>query len=432
MTNSDPELPDQASLRKPALWAALAHRDFAFLWAGGISMSITGVLRTLVSGQWLYDTTGSPALLGMLGAVQLLQLPVGLYGGTLSDRINRKKLMVMTQRVAFTMLFFLTMLAAYDTLKPWHIFAVTGVSGIVNNLGSSARPAMLPRVVPRELLTHAVTTQIATRQISVIIAPIIFWQVFERLGVTTAFAIAASLALISMIMPMLIKASGQPEGTGRHTTIKLLREGYDFVMGHRLLPGLYLLDIGVVIVSFYRQLFPVFADQLYGLGAAGTGMLNTADAIGGIIGTYIVLRANSYKKKGFLVLVATLIYAVLLFGFGINRVFFIGLVFIAGLGIMDAISQAMRQTIVQLTTPDRLLGRASSAHSFAASGANHLGQIEVGIMSGIIGAGNTLILGGAISLLVVFGVWYLMPSIRSYSYDPEHPYETEEENRNRI
>ena len=154
-------------------------------------------------------------------------------------------------------------------------------------------------------------------------------------------------------------------------------------------------------------------------------MLKTADAIGGIIGTYIVLRANSYKKKGFLVLVATLIYAVLLFGFGINRVFFIGLVFIAGLGIMDAISQAMRQTIVQLTTPDRLLGRASSAHSFAASGANHLGQIEVGIMSGIIGAGNTLILGGAISLLVVFGVWYLIQSIRKYSYDPEHPYETE-------
>ena len=113
MKNSDPELPDQANLRKPALWAALGHRDFAFLWAGGISMSITGVLRTLVSGQWLYDTTGSPALLGMLGAVQLLQLPVGLYGGTLSDRINRKKLMVMTQGVAFTMLFFLGKIYAF-------------------------------------------------------------------------------------------------------------------------------------------------------------------------------------------------------------------------------------------------------------------------------------------------------------------------------
>lgn len=391
-------------------------------------MSITMVLRTLISAQWLYETTESPAQLGLLGAVQLLQMPVVLYGGTLADRVDRKKLMAMTQAMAFGMLLLLTSLAASNALQPWHIFAATGISGMVNMLGAAARPAMLPRVVPRELLAHAVTVQVATRQVSMIFAPIIFWQVFERYGVTTAFAIATVTAFISMLSPVLIRASGKPEvDVRRGTTAAALKEGFRFVMGHRLLPGLYLLDIGVVIVSFYRQLFPIFADQLYGLGAAGTGLLNTADAVGGIMGTFLVLYTARFRRKGLIVLIGTLVYAAFLFAFGANRMFPLGLGIVGILGATDSISMTMRQTIVQLTTPDMLLGRASSAHSFAAMGANHLGQIEVGVMSGLIGAGNTMLLGGVVSLLVVGAIWQFMPGIRRYRYDPANPYERHEQ-----
>jgi ENTS family enterobactin (siderophore) exporter len=422
--------PSQAPqpLSDPKPWAVFAHRDYTVLWAGVVSMSVTMVLRTLISAQWLYETTGSPAQLGLLGAVQLLQMPVALYGGTLADRVDRKKLMAMTQGMAFGMLLLLTSLAASNALQPWHIFAATGISGMVNMLGAAARPAMLPRVIPRELLPHAVAVQVATRQVSMIFAPIIFWQVFERYGVTTAFAIATVTAFISLLSPILIHASGKPEADAeRPTTASALKEGFRFVMGHRLLPGLYLLDIGVVIVSFYRQLFPIFADQLYGLGAAGTGLLNTADAVGGIIGTFLVFYTSRFRRKGLIVLIGTLVYAVFLFAFGANRIFPVGLVIVAILGATDSISMTMRQTIVQLTTPDMLLGRASSAHSFAAMGANHLGQIEVGVMSGLIGAGNTMLLGGVVSLLVVGAIWQLMPGIRRYRYDPANPYERHEQ-----
>jgi predicted MFS family arabinose efflux permease len=287
---------------------------------------------------------------------------------------------------------------------------------------------MLPRVLPREKLTHAVTTQIATWQIAGIVAPILFWQAYELLGVTTSFAIAAGIALSSMVTPMLIRASGKPErGASRRTTLGSLKEGYRFVMGHRLLPGLYALDIGVVIFSYYRPLFPVFADQLYGLGAAGTGLLNTADSAGSVLGTLSVLHTGRVQRKGLLVLAVTLVFAVLLFAFGFNRVFWIGLVIVAVLGAMDAISMTMRQTIVQLTTPDKLLGRASSAHSFAAMGANNLGQTTVGLLSGAMGAGNTMVLGGVVSLLVVAAIWQFMPGVRRYKYDPQNPYEKFEE-----
>ena len=95
----------------------------------------------------------------------------------------------------------LTLLAAADRLVPWHIFAVTGISGVANLLGGSARPAMLPRVVPRRLLINAVTTQTVSFQVAAIAAPIIFWQLFDRLGVTSSFAVAAGVALANATAP---------------------------------------------------------------------------------------------------------------------------------------------------------------------------------------------------------------------------------------
>ena len=412
------EQPRQPTQHDHRPWAVFAHRDFNLLWAGGVAMAGTMTLRTLISAQWLYEETGSAAQLGLLGAVQLLQVPVALYGGTLADSVDRKKLMAATQGVAGGMLLALTLLAATDRLAPWHIFAVTGISGVVNLLGGSARPAMLPRVVPRRLLINAVTTQTVSTQVAAVAAPIIFWQLFEVFGVTTSFAVATGVALASAVAPLLITASGRPEGGSARAPLKSLKEGYAFVMGHELLPGLFLLDVGVTVVSFYRTLFPIFADQLYGLGASGTGLLSAANSAGAILGSFVVFLTDRVGRKGMLVLVATLAYALLLFAFGFNKVFLLGLVIVGLLGATDSVGMTMRQAIAQLTTPDRLLGRASSAHTFAAMGANNLGQIEVGVLSGAIGAGNTMILGGVAALCAVLAIWRFMPGIARYRYDP--------------
>ena len=380
-------------------------------------MTVSMLLRTLISTQWLYDTTGSAAQLGLLGAVQFVQLPMALYGGALADRIDRKKLMVLTQVVGTLLLVILTLLAASNTLQPWHIFAVTGISSMANTLGSSARPAMLPRVVSRSLLMHAVTTLNVSSQLATVVGPILFWPLYEQLGITMAFGISTGISLLSVVLPLFIKTSGKPEVISRQSTWTSLKEGTLFVMRHPLLPGIFFLDLGVTVVSFYRQLFPVFADQLYGLGASGTGLLNTANAIGGIIGTFAVFFAARFARKGVLVLAATLVYAVFLIAFGFNRSFPVGLVIVGILGMTDSMTVTIRQAIVQFTTPDQLLGRAASIRTFAAMSANNIGQVEVGILSGIIGAGQTMLIGGVLSVVFVVMVWRFLPGIRRYRYD---------------
>ena len=215
---------------------------------------------------------------------------------------------------------------------------------------------------------------------------------------------------------VIIRASGKPETLSKESTWNSLKSGALFIKQHSLLPGIFILDFGVTIVSFYRQLFPVFADQLYGLGAEGTGLLNTANAIGGIIGTMAVFYAGKFTRKGIMVLAATLVYAFFLIAFGLNTNFTIGLVIVGILGMADSITVTLRQVIVQLTTPDQMLGRAASIRSFAAMSANNLGQVEVGVLSGIIGAGQTMLLGGVLSVLFVGIIWRFMPSIRRYIY----------------
>lgn len=379
-------------------------------------MMVAMQIRMFASGQWLLDETGSAAQLGYLGAIQLLQMPVVIYGGALADTMDRKKLMGLTQIVSFGSLALLALAAFTGTLAPWHVFVATGVTGIVNMLGTSARPAMISRVVPKTHITHAVTINTATFQVAGIAAPLIFGGLYTFAGPGPTFAAAAAIAVLSVVCPLLIRVSGAPDGGSRRVTLQSLKEGFSFVKNHKLLPGLYMLDIGVTVVSFYRFLFPVFARDLYGMGAGAAGALGAANSLGGVLGSMLVLYTAKAPRKGLLVLVATLIYALLLFAFGMNPFFWVGLVIVAGLGMMDAIGMTMRQAIVQLTTPDALLGRASSAHSFSAMGANHVGQMEVAFVSAAVGAGPAMVIGGFVSVVVVAVIWRGVRSIREYRY----------------
>ena len=196
-------------------------------------------------------------------------------------------------------------------------------------------------------------------------------------------------------------------------------DGLKYVRTHPILPGLYLLDVGVTVVSFYRQLFPIFAHQLYGFirpvdSRAAVTALTWANSAGGLTGSLIVMFTRDYRAKGMLVLWATLFYGFLLIVFGAPTVLWTGMIVVIFLGATDAVGMTSRQAIVQLTTPDNMRGRASAAHSLAAMSANGIGQFEVGVMSGMIGASKTMYIGGVISIIVVFLIWWLVKGVRQY------------------
>lgn len=376
-------------------------------------------MRMLATGVWLYDVTGSGLQLGLLGVVQLaVQLPAILYGGALADRWDRKKLIAVAQSFSFVFMALVAVLGATDRLEPWHIYAVTAILGISSVLGGPARSAITANIVPRSHLMHAVTSNQATFQIGAIAAPLAFALVVETLDSTAAFVVSALFALPASLMPLMIRAQVAPaESQGSdESVLRRIGEGAVYVMRHPILPGLYLLDIGVTVVTFYRQILPLIVDRMFKAGPGTVGVMTAANSLGGVVGTFSVLFLANFRAKGMLVLYATLVYAVLITAFGFTTSLWLGTLLIAGLGATDAIGMTTRQTTVQLTTPDHMRGRAVSAHSVSAMTANNLGTFEVGFMSEQIGADRTMILGGMISVVVVILVWWLVKGVREYRY----------------
>ena len=400
-------------------WSAFEFIDYRILWASAITAMFTMNLRVIVTGIWLYEETGSGFTLAWLGILEfVMRIPANLYGGALADQIDRKKIIIFCQLASFIVMTILTLLLFVEKLEIWHVYSATALLSATSVMSHPSRSALTANVVPKTHLVHAVATNTITMQISTIILPVIFWITSLPPTLTLTFGVTAFFGLLSFIIPFYIKTSGSKhlEIKKNKSTINNIIDGLKYVISHPILPGLYLLDISVTVVSFYRQLFPIFADQLYKGGRATVSILTGANSIGGILGSLLVVQTAKYQPKGMLVLYATLIYAILLILFGSINILWIGVIVIIALGATDSIGMTTRQTIVQMTTPDRMRGRAVAAHSLAAMTANGIGQAEVGFMSEIIGADNTMIFGGIVSIIATLSIWWLVRGIRQYRY----------------
>ena len=399
-------------------WAAFRFRDYRILWSSSVSATLTMNLRIIATGIWLYEETGAGSTLAWLGLVEfVMRIPANLYGGALADEVDRKKIMVASQFASFALIGIMAILLSMDSLMIWHVYVVTALLSATSVMSNPARSALTANIVPKSYLVHAVATNTITMQIGTIAMPLVFWLTSLTSTLTLTFVIASLCGLVSTVVPLFIHTPGMAKNVSLSSSrAKNIIEGLKYVKSHPILPGLYLLDICVTVVSFYRQLFPIFADQLYKGGRGTVSILTAANSFGGVMGSALVMFTSQFKAKGMLVLYATLVYAILLIAFGAIPSLWIGSLIIIALGATDSIGMTTRQTVVQLTTPDNMRGRAVSAHSLAAMTANGIGQAEVGFMSDVIGASNTMMLGGAISLIATLLIWWLIKGIRLYRY----------------
>ncbi len=416
MTNSPPPS-DPTPPPRHGSWSALVFPQYRLLWLATIAAVLTQELRLVVTGVWLYDITGSAAQLGLLGLIQLVvQIPAVLFGGTLADRLDRRLMTAWTQAVTLAFMALMAGLVAADALLPWHVYVVTAALSVTSVFGAPARSALIGATVPAEHMVDAVTTNWITQQVAIVAAPLGFAAIAGSMGLVPVFVLAAVFAVPSVVLPLMMRVDASAPVTEGETGSVLQRtwEGLRYVRTHPLLPALYFMDTGVTVVSFYRQMYPVLAHQLFGGGAGVVGLLTAANSAGAIGGSFAVLGLRRFKRTGLIVLIAHFVYALLLFPFALVPYLWVGLICIAGLGAMDAMSVTVRQATVQLSTPDAMRGRALSVMLFSAQTANNVGTLWVGMLSALIGASGTMVVGGTASLLFVAGVWQRARAVRDY------------------
>jgi MFS family permease len=407
-------------------WASLAYRDYRLLWGSNIFAQIGQHMRQLVNYYLVYDITGSTVQLGLTGLFQLFpMLLLGLFGGTLADLMNRKKLIIITMGAGFLIPLGLWFLAFNERIEVWHIFAAVTVTSFVNVFGGPARSSMLARTVPKNLLMNAFTINTGSMQSTMLLGPFIAGLVIAGLGVANGYFISSFLFFPAMIGVSLLRTSGAPDpeairnkqpGFGPFVSgvLKSAWEGARFVWSQRLLMSIFALDIGVTVVSYFRPLLAAFAKDVYKVGPTHLGIITASVPLGSILGATFLLLASGIRRKGLMIFIATFMYSVCLGLFGLTATFWLAAISVGALGFFDSISMTIKHATVQIVTPDHLRGRASSALSMAAMTANASGTLEVGLLAAWVGPQNAMLIGSGICLAVVLIGWMTLKTLKNY------------------
>ena len=396
-------------------WSSLLIRDYRLLWLASVLSSLAGQIRNVSTLYQVYDISGSAFKLGLTGFLETLPFIIfGLFAGAVADAFDRKKLLVATITLQIVPNLALGILTLAGITQVWHIYALGLLGAFVEVFNWPARAALIPRLVPQNLLMNAMVVNTMILQTSFLVGPAIGGFLIDRGGLATAYFASTLLFVPAAIAIVSVRTSGKIEGARRRVNLKSIVEGIEFIWIQRIILSLFLLDFAVVLVGFYRPILPIFAADVFKTGASGLGLLYAAPSAGSLLGTTALLMAGDVNRKGVLVIIAALFFAGGLAFLGISQWFGMAVVAVLILGFADSISVAIRRTVVQLLAPDGMLGRAASLITVFAQTTNGLGALLAGIAAQYMGAPNALLLGSALCFIMILGICVAIPQLWRY------------------
>jgi MFS family permease len=396
-------------------WSSLLIRDYRLIFVTILCANTSNHMRNVASLYQVYHLSGSSVQLGLAGFFQALPfIFFGLFGGVLADTLNRKKLIAITHTINILPGLLLALLTATEVVQVWHINVLNVLAGALQVLGGPARQAIMPGLVPQAYILNAVTMTTLMMQGTQLTAPVIAGFLIDGFGVQASYFVDAALLVPSVGAVLLIRASGLPHGQRRRIGWRSLVEGFEFLWHTRIILSLFVLDFFAVLFGFYRPILPIFADTIFHVGPRGLGMLYAAPAIGALMGSGILLTAGNVERKGVLVVLATLLFAVNLGFLGLSKWFWMGLLAVGALGFADAMSVAIRRTVVQTLAPDDMRGRATSFLTVFAQTTNALGAMIAGAGAALLGAPNAVLVGSFLCVLTVLATCWAIPQLWQY------------------
>lgn len=396
-------------------WASLRYRDFSLLFAASFFVTTAHQMRQTQNLYQVYELSGSAFLLGLTGLAQAVPLfAIGLFGGTLADLMDRRTLACLTILGNLLVAAALGILTLTGAVEVWHILIATALTSGLNIILYPARMAMISGVVPRSHLTNAAALNSSVSQSAHFIGPMFAGLALAWVSAGPAYLLNALSYIPAALAFLIMRSPAETERIKIALSVKGLLDGLRFLVSERIVFSLVLLDFAIIGVGFYRPLLPVFAKDIFHVGPAGFGLLASAPAVGGTLGTLALLAARDVKRTGLLALWAFFFFSLFLGVFALTRNFFLAIVLAGGLGLTNSLQAVMRQTAFHLLTPDHVRGRAFSVFNMFSQGANSVGAMVVGFTASLTGAPGALLIGGTIGLILTLAMWTAWPGLREF------------------
>ncbi len=400
----------------PTTLVALQHRDFRLLWLGQV-VSVAGTQMQQITINWhVYQLTGSPVALGLLGLVRFLPIVVfSLMGGVFADVHDRRRVLLFTQSAMMlsAALLGISTIAGWDS--PLVIYALTAATAAASAFDSPARQALVPNLVPKEHLTNALSLNTMMYQTAAILGPAIGGFIIAGAGVGTVYWFNA-VSFLAVLFALLVMRTPTQEQVGvARPSLEALADGIRFVRDSKIILSTMLLDFLATFFSSASALLPIFASNILRVGPQGLGFLYAAESIGSVTAGLAIATFGNIKRKGAVLLWAIALYGVATTLYGMSQWFALSFLFLALVGATDGVSTILRNTIRQLATPDYLRGRMTSVNMLFFQGGPQLGNLEAGLAAELLGAPLSVITGGLATIVLVAITAWLIPQLRNYN-----------------
>jgi MFS family permease len=397
-------------------YVSLRNRNFLWFVASLVAFTLGTQIQATVVAWQVYALTRDPLSLGLVGLAEALPfIGAALYAGHVADRHDRKLISLLAIGVqtlsAAILLLYTVRPGVLAGGRVWPIYVVVFLSGIARSFLQPARTALSAEIVPRETYINAIAWRSSLWELAAVVGPALGGVLYGFTSARVSYATEMALCLAGLIFYARIAYTRQPRAAQEGSIGENLTIGIRFLLTQPELLGAQLLDLFSVLFGGAVALLPIFTSEILHVGPEGLGVLRAAPAAGAVLMS-VFLAHRKLRRAGRTLLLCVAGFGLCWVFFALSRSFWLSLVLLAVSGMLDSVSVVIRSTLLTIRTPQHLLGRVSAVNQIFIGSSNEIGSFESGVAAKLLGAVNSVILGGLVTLGVVGVTGWKIPALR--------------------
>jgi MFS family permease len=399
--------------------ALVRERDFMVFLGTRVAAVLGTAAQSVTIGWQVYDlaraergVAESALYVGLVGGATFLPLVfLALPAGVVADRYPRKRILMGCFAAQALLAGTLAWTAATGALSVRGLIAFAFIFGITRAFFAPANASMAPMLVPPSLLPRAIAWNSLAFEIGTISGPALAGLLVGSWSSAHSYAVSLTLYILSAAGLATIRHSTRPTAQPG-SRLELVLEGLRYIRDNKLVLGAISLDMVAVLLGGATALLPVFARDILQVGPQGFGLMRSAPAVGAAVVALVLASRPIQRRAGLSLFTGVAIFGLATVVFGLSRSLWLSLVALAVLGGADMVSVYVRQTLVQIVTPDAMRGRVAAVSFLFISASNEFGEFESGVTARLFGPVGAAVFGGIASLFVT-GLWArLFPALR--------------------
>lgn len=408
-------------------YAALRYREFNIFLLVRFAMVLAWTMQFILIEWLVYSLTKDPLSLGIIGLMEVIpSVGMALFAGHIVDQREKRNLLVycILGFSAISLgLFVFSLPSVEASLEQGYqlaaIYGLVFLGGIVRSFLGPTIFSLIALIVPKRIYPNAATWSSSTWQLASVLGPALAGFSISWIGVHWSLCLIFGFSILALAFLMRISRKPILNPKIGEPVFQSLKDGLQFVFRNKAILGALTLDMIAVLFGGAVALLPVFAQDILEVGSEGFGILRAAPAVGAAITMLGSTRFPLHRHAGRKLLWAVFAFGVCIIVFGLSEIFWVSVVALFLSGAVDGVSMIIRQTILQLKTPDNMRGRVASVNSIFVGSSNELGAFESGVAARLIGTVPAVIFGGCMTLLTVGATAWFSPKFRRLDLSDE-------------